>query len=104
MNLFNEIDDIILQCDDTKNKINREDCQRKNETENEGCDGVLERFHLAIEFLERWLKEPEGEMKLAEPDKEEIGVVVHDKDEMSLNFIELSQCFESSNNNVAVGT
>ena len=65
MNLFNEIDDKILQCDDIDNRIPQEDFQRKNETENEGCDEMLERFHMEIEFLERWLKEPEGEMKLA---------------------------------------
>ena len=65
---------------------------------------MLERFHMEIEFLEKWPKKPEGEMKLAEPDKEEILVVVHDKEEMFLNFIELIECFDSSNNNVVVGT
>ena len=59
---------------------------------------------MEIEFLERWLKEPEGEVKLVEPDKEDIVVTVHDKDEMFLTFIELSECFNSSNNNVDVGT
>ena len=29
---------------------------------------------------------------------------MHDKDEMFLTFIELSECFNSSNNNVVVGT
>ena len=43
-------------------------------------------------------------MKLAEPDKEEIAVTMHDKDEMSLSFIKLCECFDSSNNNVVVGT
>ena len=54
---------------------------------------MLERFHIEIEFLERWLKEPEGEMKFAEPDTEEIAVVVHDTDEMFLTFIELKWMF-----------
>ena len=93
-----------MQCDDPETRITQEDCQKKNEAGNEGCDEMLERFHMEIEFLERWLKEPEGEMKLAEPNKEEIAVTVHDKDEMFLTFIELSKCFNSSNNNVAVGT
>ena len=76
MNFFNEIDEIILQYDDTENKITQEDCQKKNETGNEGCDETLERFHMEIEFLERWLKEPEGEVKLAEPKTKDIAVVV----------------------------
>lgn len=59
---------------------------------------------MEIEFLERLLKEPEGEMKLSEPDKGEIAVTMHDKDEMPLMFIELSKCFDSSINNVVVGT
>ena len=29
---------------------------------------------------------------------------MHEKDEMSLNFKRLSECFDSSNNNVVVGT
>ena len=43
-------------------------------------------------------------MKLAEPDPEKIEVTVHDRDEMFLTFIELSECYNFSNNNVAVGT
>ena len=43
-------------------------------------------------------------MKLAEPDKEEIVVAVHDRDEMFLTFIEFSECYNFSNNNVVVGT
>jgi len=58
MNLFNEIDEIILQCDGIENKITEEDCQKKNEVENEGCDKMMKRFHMEIEFLERFLKEP----------------------------------------------
>ena len=104
MNFFNEIADRILQCDDTETRITQEDCQKKNETWNEGCDEMLEIFHMEIEFLERWLKEPEGEMKLAEPNTEEIVVTVHDKDEMFLTFIELSECYNISNNNVVAGT
>jgi len=86
MNLFNEIDERILQA------------------ENEGCDEMLEKFHMEIEFLERFLKEPEGEMKFLEPNKEEIAVTMHDKDEMSLTFVELSECLDSSINNVVGGT
>lgn len=41
-------------------------------------------------FLERWLKEPEGGMKLAELDKEEI--------------VELCKYFNTSSNNVVVDT
>ena len=104
MNLFNEIDERILQCDDTENRITQEDFQKKNETENEGCDEMLERFHMEIEFLERWLKESEGEMNFVEPYTEEIAVIVHDRDEMFLTFIELSECYNFSNNNVVVGT
>ena len=95
MNFFNEIDDRILQCHDTKTRITQEDFQKKNEVGNECCDEMLEIFHMEIEFLERWLKEPEGEVKLAEPNTEEIAVAVHDKVEMFLKFIELSVCFNS---------
>ena len=42
-------------------------------------------------------------MKLAEPDTEEIAVTVHDRDEMFLTFIELSECYKFSNKNVAIG-
>lgn len=58
---------------------------------------------MEIEFLERLLKEPEGETKISEPDKGEIAVSMHDKDEMFLTFIELSECFEAPINNVVVG-
>ena len=43
-------------------------------------------------------------MKLAEPDIEEIAVAMHENDEMFQTFIELSEFFNSSNNNVVVGT
>lgn len=46
MNLVNEIDEIILQCDDTKNRIIQEDFQKKSKTEDEGCEEMLERFHI----------------------------------------------------------
>ena len=52
MNLFNEIADRILQCDDTETRITQEDFQKKNEAGNEGCDEMLESFHMEIEFLE----------------------------------------------------
>jgi len=57
---------------------------------------------MELEFLERLLKELEGETKLSEPDKEEIVVTMHDKDEMSQTFIELSKCLDSSVNDVTV--
>ena len=91
MYLFNEIADGILQCDEIENKITQEDFQKKNEFGNEVCDEVLERFHMEIEFLERWLKEHEGEMKLAEYDPEEIAITMRDTDEIFLTFIELSE-------------
>ena len=100
MNLFNEIADKILQCDDTENRITQEDFQKKNEDGNEGCDEMLKIFHMEIKFLERWLKEPEGEVKLVEPDTEKIAISVHDTDEIFLTFIELSECYNFSNNNV----
>ena len=43
-------------------------------------------------------------MKLAEPNTKEISAVVHDRDEMFLTFIELSECYNFSNKNVVVGT
>ena len=52
INLFNEIDDIILQCDDIENRITQGEFQKKNEAGNEGCDEILEIFHMEIEFLE----------------------------------------------------
>lgn len=73
MYLFNEIVDGILQCNEV-----------------EGSDKVLEIFHVEIELLERWLKEPEGEMKLAEPDTKDIVVTMRDRNEMFLTFIELN--------------
>ena len=42
-------------------------------------------------------------MKLVELNKEEIAVTMHDMDEIFIKFIELSECFNSSNNNVGVG-
>ena len=62
---------------------------------------MLKRFHSEIEFWERWLKEPDGEVKLAEPNPEEITVTMHDRDEM---FIELNECYNFSDNDVSVGT
>ena len=59
---------------------------------------------MEIDFLERWLKEPDGEEKLAEPDPEEITVTMHDRDEMFLTFMELNECYKFSNNDVTVGT
>ena len=56
---------------------------------------------MEIEFLERWLKELDGEVKLAEPDTEEIAVTMHDRDEM---FIELNECYNFSNNDVTIRT
>jgi len=50
---------------------------------------------MEIEFLEIFLKEPEGEMKLLEPNKEKDMVTMHDKDEMYLTFIELSKFLDS---------
>ena len=41
-------------------------------------------------------------MKLSEPNKEKDMVTMHDKDEMSLTFIELSKCLDSSVNDVKV--
>jgi len=58
---------------------------------------------MEIKFLERLIKEPEGETKLLEHDKEKEMVTMHDKDEMSLTFIELSNFLDSSNNDVIVG-
>ena len=68
MNLFNGIDERCLQYDDVENRSTQEDCQKKDEAENGNCDELLERFHKEIEFLERLLEEPKGEMKLTEPD------------------------------------
>ena len=90
MNLFNEIEERILQCDDIENRITQKDFQKKHETENEGCDEMMETFHMEIEFLERWINELEGGMKLATPNREEI--------------VELSKCFNSSINIVVVCT
>ena len=59
---------------------------------------------MEIEFLERWLKEPDGEVKLAEPDPEGIAVTTHDRDEIFLTFIDLSECYNFSNKNLVVGT
>lgn len=58
---------------------------------------------MEIEFLERLLKELEGEMKLSKPDKEKEMVTMHDKDEMPLRFIELSKCLESTINDATAG-
>jgi len=70
INLFNEIDERALQYDSAESRITKEDFQKKDEAENGNCDELLEGFHKEIEFLERLLKEPEGEMKLLEPDGE----------------------------------
>lgn len=104
MYFFNEIADRILLCDETENKITQEDFQKKNEDGNEGFDEMLERFHVEIEFLERWLKEPEGEIKLAESDPEEIAVTVHDRHEIFLTSIELSECYNFLDNKLTIGT
>ena len=101
MYLFNEIADKSLQCNDAETRTIQEDCQKKDEAGNESCDEVLKRFHREIEFLERQLKEPDGEVKLAEPDLEEIIATMHDRDEMS---IELNKCYNFSDNDVTVGT
>ena len=90
MYFFNEIADEILQCDGTETRTTQEVCQKKDEAGNEGCDEVLKRFHREIEFLERWLKEPDGEVKLVELDPEEITVTMHDRDEI---FIELNEYY-----------
>lgn len=101
MNLIlNEIDERTLQYDSVENKITQEDCQEKNESEDGSCDELLERFHKEIEFLERLLKELEEEMKLPEPKGEKDMVTMHDKDELSLTFIELSKCLDPSVNEV----
>ena len=59
---------------------------------------------MEIEFLEQWLKEPDGEEKLAEPDPDEITVTMLDIDEIFLTFMELNECYKFSNNDVTVGT
>lgn len=69
MNLFNGIAEICLQYDSVENRTTRENFQEKNEAENGNCDELLERFHKEIEFLERLLKESEGEMNLVELDE-----------------------------------
>jgi len=101
MYLFNEISDKILQCDGIETGTTQEDFQKKDEAGNEGCDEVLKRFHLEINFLEQWLKEPNGEVKLAKPDLEEITVTMHDRDEM---FMQQNKCYKFSDNYVSVCT
>ena len=59
---------------------------------------------MEIEFLERWLKEPDGEEKLAEPDPDKITITMHDRGEMFLTFMELNECYTFSNNDVTVRT
>ena len=89
-----------MQYDSAKNRITQKDFQKKNETESGSCDEMMERIHMELEFLERLLKEAEGEMKLSEPDEEKDMVTMHDKDELSLKIIELSKCLDSSVNDV----
>ena len=89
MYLFNEIAHKSLQCNDAETRTTQEDFQRKSE----GSDEVLKIFHMEIEFLELWLKEPDGEEKLSEPDPEEITVTMHDRDKIFLTFMELNECY-----------
>ncbi|MBO1695039.1 hypothetical protein HJW54_22700, partial [Bacteroides uniformis] len=42
MYFFIEFADRSLQCDDAETRITQEDCQKKDEARNEGCDEVLE--------------------------------------------------------------
>lgn len=98
MYLFNEIADESFRCNDAETKITQEDYQSK------GSDEVLKRFQREIEFLERWLKEPDGGGKPVESDPGEITVNVHDRNEIFLTFMELNECYKFSNNDVTVGT